>query len=165
LTFMNMISASTSITHTGLQPATAYTYYVRAMDAAGNLSANSNTISATTLSPVVNECDTFIVILPSSVTASWSGSRIINTWNGKAEFFDVYVQIFKKDRGVTSIVDTKIIGTTSANNFTYTPPTKSALQSQYGSGQYSLRFYVKVKGKCTTGQEPISSISNSVSVK
>ena len=38
----------TSYSNTGLTPSTAYSYYVRATDAAGNFSANSNTVSATT---------------------------------------------------------------------------------------------------------------------
>jgi chitodextrinase len=39
---------STSYTDTGLSPSTAYSYNVRALDAAGNVSASSNTLSATT---------------------------------------------------------------------------------------------------------------------
>ncbi len=38
----------TSYTATGLSPSTAYTYQVNAFDAAGNVSAGSNTISVTT---------------------------------------------------------------------------------------------------------------------
>ncbi|HZH79626.1 MAG TPA: carbohydrate binding domain-containing protein [Archangium sp.] len=38
----------TSYTDTGLSPSTAYSYNVRARDAAGNVSASSNTLSATT---------------------------------------------------------------------------------------------------------------------
>jgi hypothetical protein len=40
---------ATSYTDSGLSPATAYSYTVKAVDAAGNLSAASNTASATTL--------------------------------------------------------------------------------------------------------------------
>jgi hypothetical protein len=40
----------TTYTVTGLTAATAYTFYVRAKDAAGNASANSNTVNVTTLS-------------------------------------------------------------------------------------------------------------------
>ncbi|MEK3883050.1 cellulose binding domain-containing protein [Paenibacillus sp. PL2-23] len=43
-------TASTSYSDTGLNAATSYSYTVRAYDAAGNLSANSNTASATTTS-------------------------------------------------------------------------------------------------------------------
>ena len=40
---------TTSYSDTGLAPSTAYSYTVKAADAAGNLSAASNTASATTL--------------------------------------------------------------------------------------------------------------------
>ncbi|SFH86729.1 M4 family metallopeptidase [Halpernia frigidisoli] len=42
-------TATTSTSVTGLTASTAYTFYVKAKDAAGNVSANSNTISVTTL--------------------------------------------------------------------------------------------------------------------
>ncbi|MFI6325582.1 discoidin domain-containing protein [Nonomuraea sp. NPDC050556] len=41
-------TASTTYTDTGLTPSTAYTYTIKAHDAAGNVSAASNTITATT---------------------------------------------------------------------------------------------------------------------
>ncbi|MGE5528005.1 MAG: family 20 glycosylhydrolase [Patescibacteria group bacterium] len=41
-------SATTSYSDTGLQPATTYSYYVKAYDAAGNVSSQSNTAQATT---------------------------------------------------------------------------------------------------------------------
>lgn len=42
--------SGTAYTVTGLTPATAYSFYVRAKDAAGNASGNSNTVNVTTLS-------------------------------------------------------------------------------------------------------------------
>jgi hypothetical protein len=41
--------AGTTYTVTGLTPSTAYSFYVRAKDAAGNASGNSNTVNVTTL--------------------------------------------------------------------------------------------------------------------
>lgn len=46
----------TSTTMTGLSPATTYSFYVRAKDAAGNVSSNSNTVNVTTLSNTVTYC-------------------------------------------------------------------------------------------------------------
>ncbi|GAA2070812.1 GH12 family glycosyl hydrolase domain-containing protein [Actinomadura alba] len=43
-------ASGTSYTATGLSPATTYSFYVRARDAAGNVSGNSSTASVTTLS-------------------------------------------------------------------------------------------------------------------
>jgi chitodextrinase len=51
--------ASTTVTTyaaTGLTPSTAYTFYVRAKDAAGNISGNSNTVNVTTLANTVTYC-------------------------------------------------------------------------------------------------------------
>ncbi|CAL2103797.1 conserved protein of unknown function precursor containing a type A C-terminal secretion signal. Putative S8 family peptidase [Tenacibaculum sp. 190130A14a] len=47
----------TSTNVTGLTAATAYTFSVRAKDAAGNVSASSNTVNVTTLSTALNYCD------------------------------------------------------------------------------------------------------------
>ncbi|MEW5676725.1 GEVED domain-containing protein, partial [Flavobacterium enshiense] len=47
---------STTYNVTGLTAATAYTFSVRAKDAAGNVSASSNTVNVTTLSSTVTYC-------------------------------------------------------------------------------------------------------------
>ncbi len=51
-------AATTTTTYlvTGLSASTAYTFTVRAKDAAGNVSANSNTVSVTTLANTVTYC-------------------------------------------------------------------------------------------------------------
>jgi chitodextrinase len=48
---------TTSLTITGLMPATTYNFYIKAKDAAGNASPNSNTINVTTLSIGVSYCN------------------------------------------------------------------------------------------------------------
>jgi hypothetical protein len=47
---------NTSYAVTGLSPSTAYTFSVKAKDAAGNLSANSSTVNVSTLSNTVSYC-------------------------------------------------------------------------------------------------------------
>ena len=60
---------TTSYSDTGLTPSTAYSYTVKAADAAGNLSAASNTASATTLeAPVATGLDAAVV---STAFPSW----------------------------------------------------------------------------------------------
>ncbi|NUY81426.1 fibronectin type III domain-containing protein [Flavobacterium sp. MAH-1] len=49
-------TTTTSYAATGLTAATTYSFYVRAKDAAGNVSTNSNTVSVTTLSNSVTYC-------------------------------------------------------------------------------------------------------------
>lgn len=53
--FKAMVSTN-SYTVSGLTPATAYTFYVVAKDAAGNASGNSNTVNVTTLSAGISYC-------------------------------------------------------------------------------------------------------------
>ncbi len=49
-------SSNTTYSVTGLTASTAYAFYVKAKDAAGNISGSSNTINVTTLSDVVSYC-------------------------------------------------------------------------------------------------------------
>lgn len=48
--------ATTSATITGLSPSTAYSFSVRAKDAAGNVSASSNVVNVTTLANTITYC-------------------------------------------------------------------------------------------------------------
>ncbi len=77
---------STSTTVTGLNPSTTYSFYVKAKDAAGNTSANSTTVSATTnagtAAPTNCVNETFETIPTSSAssytTKTWTNGGI--TW-------------------------------------------------------------------------------------
>lgn len=68
---------STSITVSGLNPSTTYNFYVKAKDAAGNVSANSSTVSATTNAGTTNPNPTGCVsenfeTIPSASSSSYS---------------------------------------------------------------------------------------------
>ena len=72
----------TTFTNTGLNGATAYSYAVKAIDAAGNLSAYSTTFVITTPAGA----DTTPPSAPSGVTATASGSSIINlSWTASTD--------------------------------------------------------------------------------
>jgi hypothetical protein len=58
---------SASYSDTGVSPATTYQYYVVARDAAGNTSAPSSTVSATTPSTAVNGASVVAVNIPSQL--------------------------------------------------------------------------------------------------
>lgn len=90
-------TTATSYTDTGLAPATAYTYTVRARDAVGNVSAASAAVSATTQSEqaAVKACAatwrtesswgtgfTATVTVRSTGTAPLTGWRVTWTWPG-----------------------------------------------------------------------------------
>jgi PQQ-dependent dehydrogenase (s-GDH family) len=62
---------------TGLTGSTTYAFYVQAIDAAGNVSANSNTLNATTLDTQAPTAPANLVasaVTQSSLTLSWSAS-------------------------------------------------------------------------------------------
>lgn len=92
--------SGTSATVSGLSPATAYQFYVRARDAAGNQSANSNTVSVTTLPGGGGGCTATLApqsqwdagyvaeVRVAGSGTSWtvtftlpSGHAIVNSWN------------------------------------------------------------------------------------
>lgn len=70
-------TASTSYAVTGLTAATAYTFYVIAKDAAGNASAQSNTVNVTTLSVTLTYCTS----QGNSVADEKIGKVVFNTIN------------------------------------------------------------------------------------
>jgi chitodextrinase len=75
-------TASTTYAVTGLTASTAYTFTVRAKDAAGNSSTDSNTVSVTTLAPVAD------TTAPTAPTLSASGTTQTTTnlsWSGATD--------------------------------------------------------------------------------
>ncbi|KRD45159.1 exoglucanase [Cellulomonas sp. Root930] len=107
-------STSTSYTVTGLTAATAYSFTVRAKDAAGNLSAASTAVSATTATGTVT--DTTAPSVPTGLTAgtttttsvplSWNASTD-NTGGTGVAGYEVY-------RGST------LVATTTSTSYTVT---------------------------------------------
>jgi chitodextrinase len=88
----------TSFTIGGFAPATAHTFVVRAIDAAGNLSAPSNTASATTLA------DTAAPTVPGGLLANASGQTGINlTWTASTDNVAVTGYKVFRDGGATAI--------------------------------------------------------------
>jgi chitodextrinase len=76
--------SGTTFSDTGLASSTLYSYTVRAVDGAGNLSANSNSASATTQAPPAP--DTTPPSVPQSVAATAVGAtRIDLTWNASTD--------------------------------------------------------------------------------
>lgn len=75
-------SASTSFTNSGLTASTAYSYTVRARDAAGNLSAASSTLSVTTNA----SGGTGLLVDNFDGSPSWAGSNDLGKWTGANGF-------------------------------------------------------------------------------
>ncbi len=85
-------TASTTYAVTGLTPSTTYSFYVKAKDAAGNISANSNTVTVTTLA---NVSDTTAPIAPTLTASGTTASSTNLSWSGATDNvgvtgYDVY---------------------------------------------------------------------------
>jgi chitodextrinase len=78
-----METSQTSLTWTSLSPNTTYSFYVYAFDQSGNRSANSNTLTVTTLTdttpPTAPELSGS-VLGPSQVSLSWTAATDENQW-------------------------------------------------------------------------------------
>src|SRR5215216_3435772 len=78
-----METTQTSITWTSLSPNTTYSFYVFAFDSSGNRSANSNTLTVTTLAdttpPTAPELSGS-VLGPSQVSLTWTAATDENQW-------------------------------------------------------------------------------------
>jgi len=90
-----LVTTVTGLTYTvtGLSASTAYTFAVKAKDAAGNVSASSNTVNVTTLTPTP---DTTAPTAPTSLTAASTTATSTNlTWTTSTDNvgvtgYDVY---------------------------------------------------------------------------
>jgi chitodextrinase len=133
-------TASTTYSVTGLTASTAYTFTVRAKDAAGNISADSNTVSVTTLA---SASDT---TAPTAPTLSASGTTQTTTnlsWSGATDNIGV--------TGYDVLRNGVVIGsTTTATTFAVTGLTASTT------------YTFNVRAKDAAGN--ISANSNTVSV-
>jgi chitodextrinase len=133
-------TASTTFAVTGLTASTTYSFTVRAKDAAGNISADSNSVSVTTLAPVV---DTTVPTVP---TLSASGTTQTTTnlsWTGATDNVGV--------TGYDVLRNGVLIGsTTTATTFAVTGLTASTT------------YTFNVRAKDAAGN--ISANSNTVSV-
>jgi chitodextrinase len=133
-------TASTTYAVTGLTASTTYSFTVRAKDAAGNVSADSNSVSVTTLAPVVD------TTAPTAPTLSASGTTQTTTnlsWTGATDNVAV--------TGYDVLRNGVIIGsTTTATTFAVTGLTASTT------------YTFNVRAKDAAGN--ISANSNTVSV-
>lgn len=80
---MERATSQTSFTWTSLSPGTTYSFYVYAVDKAGNRSANSNTLTVTTpadTTPPTSPELSGSVLGPSQVSLTWTAATDENQW-------------------------------------------------------------------------------------
>src|SRR5713226_2382905 len=118
--------ATTSFTDTGLSAATTYSYTVAARDAAGNISANSASVSITTASAA----DTTPPTTPTGLTAAAAGSTGANlSWSASTDNVGVTGYIVRRNGvqvatpATTSFADT---GLSAATTYSYTVAARDA---------------------------------------
>jgi len=113
-------TTSTSYTVTGLTAATAYSFTVRAKDIAGNVSAASSAVSATTQSGSVT--DTTAPSVPTGLTAGTTTSTSVPlSWTASTD--NVAVTGYDVYRGTT------LVGTSTTTSYTVTGLTAATAYS------------------------------------
>ncbi|RXR20774.1 T9SS type A sorting domain-containing protein [Flavobacterium amnicola] len=118
---------TTSYAVTGLTASTAYTFSVKAKDAAGNVSASSNVVNVTTLAPVA---DTTAPTAPTSLTASGTTSASTNlSWTASTDNvgvtgYDVYQGATLKATVTTTSY--AVTGLTASTAYTFSVRAKDA---------------------------------------
>jgi chitodextrinase len=120
-------TTATTFAVTGLTASTAYTFSVTAKDAAGNVSANSNTVSVTTLAPVVD------TTAPTAPTLSASGTTTTTTnlsWTGATDNVAVTgYDVFRNSvliGSTTTATTFAVTGLTAATAYTFNIRAKDA---------------------------------------
>ena len=100
----------------GLATVTAYQFYIQAKDAAGNTSANSNTINITTLDNVPPTAPANLaasVVTQSSLTLSWNAS----TDNVGVSGYDIYQNGTKINSSLVSVTTYNVSGLAAATGY------------------------------------------------
>jgi chitodextrinase len=119
--------STTTYNVTGLTAATAYTFSVKAKDAAGNVSASSNVINITTATPFV---DTIAPTAPTTLAASGTTTSTTNlTWTASTDNvsvtgYDVYQGSTLK--ATVTATSYNVTGLTAATAYTFSVKAKDA---------------------------------------
>jgi chitodextrinase len=120
---------TTSYTATGLTVNTSYNFSVKAKDAAGNISASSNTVSVTTIDTTAPSSPTSLAasnIAQTTLTLNWSAS----TDNVAVTSYDIYQG--STNIGNVSGTSTNITGLTANTAYTFKVKAKDAAGNTSG---------------------------------
>jgi chitodextrinase len=126
-TLKGSTTTATTFAVSGLSASTAYTFSVKAKDAAGNISASSNTVNVTTLTPA----DTTAPTAPTSLTASGTTETSTNlSWTASTDNvgvtgYDVY-QNSSLIGSTTTAISFAVSGLTASTAYTFSVKAKDA---------------------------------------
>jgi chitodextrinase len=114
----------------GLNPSTSYTFFVRAKDAAGNVSGNSNTANVTTLTPPDSEAPT----APTNLTASNTTQSTTDlSWTASTDNIGVVAyDVFQDGTLVASVSSTtlQVTGLAASTNYSFAVRARDAAGNQ-----------------------------------
>ena len=123
-------STTTSFSVTGLTASTAYTFSVRANDAASNQSTDSNTVNVTTLTPP----DTQAPTAPTNLVASNTTQTSVDlSWNASTDNVGVTsYTIFNgaSQMGTSSTTSFSVTGLTASTAYTFSVRANDAASNQ-----------------------------------
>lgn len=103
-------------TVTGLTPSTTYAFTVKAKDASGNISTESNSVSVTTLDP-----DTTAPVAPTLTASNTTNNSTVLSWSGATDNVGVTgYDIYKDGVLISSTNNTTFTVTGLTNSTTYT---------------------------------------------
>ena len=141
-------STTTSYSNTGLTALTTYRYRVRAVDAAGNLSANSSIVTATT--PAVP--DTTAPTIPAGLAATVVSATQINlSWTAATDNVGVtgYQLERCQDAGCAAFALIATVAGTTFNNTGLTASTSYSYRVRASDGAGNLSGYSNVASATT----------------
>lgn len=125
----SLITTVTGLTHTvtGLTPSTAYTFSVKAKDAAGNISASSNTVNVTTTVAVV---DTTAPTAPTTLTASATAATSTNlSWTAATDNVGVTgYDVYQGSSAIATVTGTtyNVSGLTASTSYSFSVKARDA---------------------------------------
>jgi len=146
---------TTTYNVTGLTAATAYSFYVKAKDAAGNISAASNTVNVTTTSST----DTQAPTVPTGVTASSiTQTTATITWTASTDNVGVTgYNVYKNGTllGTTTSTSYSLTGLTASTSYTIGVAAYDAKSNTSSQGTTSFTTL----GTVTTKKETFANFS------
>lgn len=138
-------TGSLSFSDSGLTAATQYSYTVKAVDAAGNVSAASNTATASTLPSGVlpGGGDTIAPSTPASLTATATSSSAVSlTWGASTDNVAVTgYRILRNGAYLTTVTSTSFndSGLAAATTYTYSVSALDSAGNQSGVASASVK--------------------------
>ena len=142
----------TSYSVTGLSSSTTYSFTVKALDAAGNVSASSNTVNVTTLTPAPD------TQAPTAPTVSASGTTTSSTnlsWSGATDNIGVTgYQVYQNGVLIATVTGTSYTVTGLAASTTYSFSIKAldaAGNASVSSNTVSVTTLTNSVSYCTAG--------------